>query len=211
MNRSRMITIFAIVILLILIAFPLIWRSSLKRQYKSKIFDISSAPHREAAVVFGAAVFRDGRLSSVLRDRMNTAIHLYLNGNVDKIIVSGDRRGDGYDEPGSMMVYAIKNGVDSDQIIPDYGGKRTYDTCYRAEKIFQLDSVILVTQEFHLPRALFTCNTLGLPAVGVAADQRSYRGASWYEIRETAASTIALLDVVRGQKPAALGAAAPIR
>ena len=211
MTGSRKAAVIIVLILLVLIMFPVIWRSALKRQYRSNIFDPKSAPQKEAAVVFGAAVFHNGRLSTVLRDRMNTAVQLYKNGKVERILVSGDRRNDGYDEPGSMMAYAINSGINPEHIIPDYGGKRTYDTCYRARENFDIGSAILVTQEFHLPRALFTCNRLGLPAVGVSADQRIYRAASWYEFRETAASTIALLDIVRGQKPVIIGAAAPIR
>ncbi|GMQ79358.1 MAG: ElyC/SanA/YdcF family protein [Anaerolineae bacterium] len=211
MSRHRRISVIITLLLLFLIIFPLIWRSSLKRQYGSRIFDVSEAPKRKTAVVFGAAVLSNGRLSSVLRDRMNTAIQLYLNGKVDNILVSGYLTGEGYDEPGAMMAYAIENGIEPDDLFADYGGKRTYDTCYRAGRIFELDSVILVTQAFHLPRALFTCNTLGVQAVGVSADQRAYRAASWYEIRETIASTVALMDVVRGQQPALLGPPMPIR
>jgi SanA protein len=142
---------------------------------------------------------------------MTTAIQLYLNGKVENILVSGDLTSEGYDEPGAMMAYAIENGVAPGNLFADYGGRRTYDTCYRAGTIFELDSVILVTQAYHLPRALFTCNKLGVKAVGVSADQRAYRAASWYEIRETIASTVALVDIIRGQQPAVLGPPMPIR
>ncbi len=211
MTRHRRIQVIIVLLLLILIIFPLIWLSSLKLQYMSQIFNVSAAPKRKTAVVFGAAVLRNGHLSSVLRDRMTTAIQLYLNGKVENILVSGDLTAEGYDEPGAMMAYALESGVDPGDLFADYGGRRTYDTCYRAGKIFELDSVILVTQAFHLPRALFTCNKLGVKAVGVSADQRAYRAASWYEIRETIASTVALVDIIRGQQPAVLGPPMPIR
>ena len=107
------------------------------------------------------------------------------------------------------MAYAIERGVPSEDLQPDFGGRRTYDTCYRAREIFQIDNAILVTQEFHLPRALFTCNLLGIEAVGVAADLRPYRGARWYEFRETAATLNALWDIIRQARPPVLGEPIP--
>jgi SanA protein len=110
-----------------------------------------------------------------------------------------------------MMAYAIQRGIPQADIQPDYAGLRTYDTCYRARYIFQVESAVLITQDFHLPRALFTCNALGVKAVGVTADRQQYRGARWYETRETAATLVALWDVVSGQKPAVLGDPIPIQ
>ncbi|MCP4425347.1 MAG: hypothetical protein GY803_12700, partial [Chloroflexi bacterium] len=158
-------------------------------------------PTNRVAIVFGAAVYGNERLSPILRDRMETAVTLYHNDKVQKILVSGDNRFENYDEPGAMMAYAIEQGVSPDDIQPDYAGRRTYDTCYRAKSVFQLDSAILVTQQFHLPRALFTCQRLGIDAVGVAADLRPYRDARWYEVRETWATAVALWDIMR-QLPA---------
>jgi SanA protein len=109
-----------------------------------------------------------------------------------------------------MMEYAIQRGVSPDDVQPDYGGRRTYDTCYRAREIFQLDSAILVTQEFHLPRALFTCRRLGIEAVGVMADLRPYRAARFYEVRETLATAVALWDTIRKLPAPVLGDPIPI-
>jgi SanA protein len=199
-----------IVLLLSLLLAPLVWRRSIQSYYAGRIHDASSVPAEQAAIVFGAAVYRNGRLSSVLRDRMDTAISLYQNGKVDKILVSGDNSEDNYNEPGAMMAYALERGIPEQDIQPDYGGRRTYDTCYRAQHIFLLDRAILVTQEFHLPRALFTCRQLGIEAVGVAADLRRYRGTRWYEFRETAATFVALWDVIRRDPPAILGDPIPL-
>lgn len=152
-------------------------------------------------MVFGAAVYANGRLSPVLRDRVDTAIDLYKAGKVGRILVSGDNRSANYDEPGAMMAYAIDQGVDPDHITADRAGHRTYDTCYRANHVFDIRNAVLVTQQFHLPRALLTCEGLGVAAVGVIADKRPYRGASWYEIRETGATLVALWDVVRREPP----------
>lgn len=193
-----------------LAALPFIWREAVKRYYRPRLHTISSAPPARVAIVFGAAVYGNGRLSTVLRDRMDTAIQLYEAGKAQKLLVSGDNRTADYDEPGAMMRYAVERGVPPEAIQPDYGGRRTYDTCYRAKHIFQVEAAILVTQEFHLPRALFTCERLGLAAVGVTADARPYRDANWYEMRETVATLAALWEVVRQSPPPVMGEPIPL-
>lgn len=184
---------------------PLIWRIGVQWVYGRSIYTVEDVPADDVAIVFGAAVYGNGRLSDILRDRMNTAVQLYQAGTVQKIIVSGDNRFEDYDEPTAMMEYAITQGVAPEDIQPDFAGRRTYDTCYRARDIFQLESAILVTQQFHLPRALFTCQQLGIEVVGVAADAQPYRDAGWYEIRETLATAVALWDVIRQQPAPVLG------
>lgn len=180
---------------------PFLWRNAVKLYYNRSIYDPSDVPQQKIAVVFGAAVYANGRLSPVLRDRVDTAIALYKSGRIDHILVSGDNRTPHYDEPGSMMAYAIDQGVDPEDITADRAGHRTYDTCYRASHVFDVTDAVLVTQAFHLPRALLTCEGLGIKAVGAVADQRSYRGARWYEIRETGATLVAAWDVVRREPP----------
>jgi SanA protein len=112
-----------------------------------------------------------------------------------------------------MMAYAIAQGVPAEDIQPDYAGRRTYDTCYRAKAIFQIESAVLVTQRFHLPRALFLCDQLGIKAVGVAADQRVYdpRSVAFSETREVPALVVALLDVIRRAPPPVLGEPIPLK
>jgi SanA protein len=178
--------------LLALLVAPLAWRRVVRAYYAQHIYAPASVPQKPVAIVFGAAVYGNGRLSTVLRDRMETAIILYQEGKVGKILVSGDNRFEEYNEPAAMTEYALQRGVPARDIQPDFGGQRTYDTCYRARNIFAVESALLVTQEFHLPRAIFTCRRLGLDAVGVSADLRPYRGARWYELRETAATLNAL-------------------
>jgi SanA protein len=165
---------------------------ALQRTYTSKT--IPAAP---AAIVFGAGLWRDGTPTTVLRDRIKTAAELYFAGKVQKILMSGDNSYLDYNEPGAMREYALNLGVPETAIVLDYAGRRTYDTCYRARAIFGLREVILVTQSFHLPRALYTCNLLGLKAVGVASDLRDYNRGSWlyWNLRELPASLTALLDV----------------
>lgn len=198
-----------ILLLLLVATSPLLWRAAVKGYYQAHIYTPATAPAEPVAIVFGAAVYGD-RLSGVLRDRMDTAIRLYQAGVVQKILVSGDNRSANYDEPGAMMAYAVARGVPAADIQPDYAGWRTYDTCYRARHIFQVEAAVLVTQAFHLPRALFTCRGLGLDVVGVTADLRPYRAARWYEVRETGATLVALWDVLRQAPPPILGDPIPI-
>ena len=190
-----------ILVLLVILLLPLLWRQLVRQVYTGSIYTQASAPQVDAAIVFGAAVYADGRLSSVLRDRMDTAIDLYTSGKVNRILVSGDNQADHYDEPGAMKAYAVARGVPESAVEPDQAGLRTYDTCYRAREIFGIEQAVLVTQTFHLPRALFTCRGLGLSAIGVSADQRPYRAARWYEVREIAATLRAAWDVVRREPP----------
>lgn len=164
----------------------------------SRIYSESSQiPARRAAVVFGAGLQRDGTPSPVLRDRVAAAVQLYQSGKVEKILMSGDNRFIDYNEPGAMFNYAVELGMPAEDIVLDYAGRRTYDTCYRARAIFNLNEVILVTQTYHLPRALFTCNNLGLPSIGFSADLRVYRKSSlWiWNLREVPATFVALVDV----------------
>jgi len=179
------------------------------RNYRYAMEDV---PARGAAIVFGAGLWRDGTPSPVLRDRVATAAELYFMGKVRKILLSGDNRFVYYNEPASMHEYALSLGVPEDALVLDYAGRRTYDTCYRARVIFGLEQAILVTQGFHLSRALYTCNALGLDAVGVEADQRNYRPSSmlYWNAREMIATVSALWDVHVAHPVPVLGEPEPI-
>jgi SanA protein len=131
--------------------------------------DPANVPPHRTAVVFGAGLLWDGRLSPLLRERVETAADLYLAGKVEKILMSGDNRFVNYNEPAAMQEYALRLGVPDNAIVLDYAGRRTYDTCYRALAIFGVEDAILVTQDYHLSRAIYTCRTLGINATGVAA------------------------------------------
>lgn len=207
---KRKLLIYGSLIGLAVVLSPFVWRKGLQWVYGRSIYTVEDVPADQVAIVFGAAVYGNGRLSPVLRDRMDTAVQLYLDGTVQKIIVSGDNRFEDYDEPTAMMEYAIAQGVAPEDIQPDFAGRRTYDTCYRAREIFQLESAILVTQHFHMPRALFTCQQLGVEVVGVTSDPQPYLDARWYEVRETVATAVALWDVVREQPAPILGDPIPI-
>jgi SanA protein len=178
----------------------------------NRVFKLENAPKARVAVVFGAGLQRDGTPSPVLRDRVETAADLYFTGKVEKILMSGDNQTIYHNEPGSMADYALKLGVPAEAIVLDYAGRRTYDTCYRAKEIFGVTDVLLVTQTFHLARALFTCQALGLNASGVRADRREYLKSSLlsWEARELPAALVAAWDVWVAHPEPVLGNKEPI-
>jgi len=124
--------------------------------------------------------------------------------------MSGDNRFVQYNEPAAMQKLAVELGVPVEDIVLDYAGRRTYDTCYRAQEIFGLEEAILITNEFHLPRALYTCNALGITSVGIASDKRSYIGESSWAAREFIASIVAWIDVSVTHPEPILGVKEPI-
>ncbi len=196
----------------VLAASPFLWQEWVNARSAPKIYTVEDAPSARVAVVFGARVYPSGRLSAMLMDRVETAVQLYHDGKVEKLLLSGDNSSPYYNEPDAMAAYALGRGVPAENIQTDYAGLRTYDTCYRAQAIFGLEDAILVTQRFHLPRALFTCEQLGLDVNGVAADQRDYhpRSIAWSEMREVPATVMALVDVIRRQPPMFLGDPIPL-
>ena len=202
-----MIFQFILILIVLLVAAP---RFFMVQGAKDRTHKIDTVPNSQAAIVFGAGLNADGTPTTVLRDRVETAAQLYQNGKIEKILMSGDNRFVNYNEPGAMKAYAIQLGIPDDDLILDYAGRRTYDTCFRAKDIFQLSEAILVTQDFHLPRALFTCNSLGLNAWGVSADMRSYRDSGYWNIREIPASLIAFIQVYITQPEPVLGDQEPI-
>jgi SanA protein len=135
---------------------------------------------------------------------------LYRAGKVRKLLMTGDNRQVEYNEPGHMREYALELGVPDADIVLDYAGRRTYDSCYRARHIFGVDAAILVTQAYHLDRALFTANGLGIDAVGVAADRRDYAFITQYWWREMLATGLAAVEVYITHPEPVLGDPLPI-
>lgn len=150
-----------------------------------------SAPSAPVAIVYGAGIRRDGGPSAVLRDRMDAAIDLYHAGKVQTLLLSGATL-----EPTAMQGYALSEGVAAEDLLLDEGGLRTYDTCYRAANVYGVHHAILVTNRFHLPRALYLCNQFGVQVEGVYAEESRYwRGALVvWNIRETLATVVALWE-----------------
>ncbi len=156
--------------------------------------DIDQIPRHKVAVVFGAGVFNN-LPSPVLYDRILAGTELYKAGKISKLLMSGDNRLLGYNEPEVMRRTALQMGVPDADIVLDYAGRSTYETCYRAQAIFDLDSVVLVTQRFHLDRAMMICEQLGIDAIGFVADRRPYRGMWFNHTREVLATMKAMWDV----------------
>ncbi len=177
-----------------------------------KIFPAGEVPSRPVAIVFGAGLWRNGTATPVLEDRVTEAADLYFAGKVKKLLMSGDNRFVDYNEPAVMRELALSLGVPDEAIVLDYAGRRTYDTCYRAREIFGVTEAVLVTQAFHLPRALYTCSRLGVDAVGVDADLRVYRLSSVivWNTRELLATLAAVWDVNIGHPLPVLGNKEPI-
>ena len=176
----------------------------------NQTYQAEDVPPTRAAIVFGAGLTASGAPTAVLKDRVTTAVDLYQAGKVEKILMSGDNSYIHYNEPGAMKSYALELGMPEEDIVLDYAGRRTYDTCYRAGEIFQLDQAILVTQKFHLSRALYTCNALGVESVGVESDLRPYRDQEFWKIREIAASLVAFIQVHLTRPEPILGDQEPI-
>ncbi len=179
---------------------------------RSRSFSATAVPPAPVAIVFGAGLNRDGSPSPVLRDRVTVAANLYFAGKVKKLLLSGDNRFTYYNEPGAMRQFAIQLGVPDKDIVQDFAGRSTYDTCYRAKYIFGVSNAILVTQAYHLPRALFLCNALGVQASGVPADLRQYQRLAYFTwvLRELPATLAAMWDVGIAHPVPVLGSPEPI-
>lgn len=159
-----------------------------------------SAVEADCALVLGAAV-RRGRPTDVLKDRLDESLALYRAGRVRKILVSGDHHTAEYDEPNTMRRYLEAAGVPPADIFMDHAGLDTYSSVWRAKHVFGARRVIVVTQQFHLSRAVWCSRALGMEAEGVAADRHLYRGIAWLHLRELASRTKALVDVTRRRAP----------
>lgn len=152
------------------------------------IYSAQDVPGADAILILGAYVLPDGTLSLMLRDRVTTGYELYENSKAPKIIVSGDHGRQDYDEVNTMKDFIKNKGVAGEDIFMDHAGFSTYESLYRARDIFQAKKVIIVTQQYHLLRAVFIARELGLEAYGVASDRHDYgQIMAVYEAREMAA------------------------
>jgi SanA protein len=155
----------------------------------------------DCALVLGAGVRDDGSPSDVLRDRLDEALALYRAGRVKRILVSGDHQTRDYDEPNAMRLYLEANGVAPEAVFMDHAGLDTYSSMWRARHVFGASRIVVVTQQFHLARAVWCARSLGMQAEGSAADRHLYRGIAWLQAREVVSRTKALVDVTVGRTP----------
>ena len=163
----------------------------------------------DCILVLGAGVWGD-KPSPMLEDRLLEGIKLYEEGVSPKIMMTGDNGTNGYDEVNVMKNYAKEKGVPSEDIFMDHAGFSTYESVYRAKAIFEVERVVIVTQEYHLHRALYIANQLGLEAYGVPSDPRQYVGALYREVREILARNKDFVQSIFKPKPTYLGEVIPI-
>ncbi len=163
---------------------------------------VDDVPAQPVALVLGAEVYADGRPSRYLRARLDVARELFAAGKIDAILVSGDGTPH-YDETGGMRNYLIAHGVPADRIAGDYAGFDTYDSCVRAKRVFGATNVILVSQTYHLPRALTICRATGLDAWGVGDDtvRSSQEMWSYGTLRELGANLKMVWDLLSRRQP----------
>ena len=171
--------------------------------------DYSNLKDIDCIIILGAGIWGDSP-SPMLQDRLLQGIDLYKKGISSKIIMSGDHGREEYDEVNVMKKYAIDNGVPSEDIFMDHAGFSSYESIYRAKEIFGVEKVVIVTQKYHLYRALHIANSLGLEAYGVGADPRQYVGAMYREIREILARNKDFIKCLFKPEPTYLGESIPV-
>lgn len=164
----------------------------------------------QCILVLGCAVWEDNQPSPMLRDRLDTAIELYNKGAAPKLLLSGDNSVKDYSEPDCMLAYTLEHGVPAEDIFLDFAGFSTYESVYRARAVFKVDRVIIVTQKYHLYRALKACDALGITARGIASNQRKYAGRFFREAREILARDKDLIKGLIKAKPTFLGDEIPV-
>ena len=164
----------------------------------------------DCIVVFGCQVRGDGTPSHMLEDRLKRAVSLYNLGAAPKLLMSGDHGTPEYDEVDAMKRYAVEAGVPSSDVFMDHAGFSTYETIYRAKEIFCAKKIILVTQQYHLYRAMYIAQAMDMEVYGVAADYREYSGQFSRDIREVLARVKDFGMTIFWPKPTYLGEAIPI-
>ncbi|MFC3741224.1 SanA/YdcF family protein [Paractinoplanes deccanensis] len=206
-RHARRLTIAGLVVAVLGAAVILTGELWVRGQARGHVYSEASVPAAPVAIVLGAEVYADGSPSPFLAARLDIARRLYETGKVKAILVSGDHGRWEYDEPGSMQVYLIAHGVPATSIALDYAGFDTYDSCARAKRIFGVTEATIVTQTYHLDRAIALCRTQGIETNGVGDDSVKVYKAPWRNsvIRERGAIVKAVADVLSHRDPVFLG------
>ena len=206
MKKKIIITIIIIVLIASLIPLSINFYvvGSTKKQINNEIKE-----EVDCILVLGAGIWGE-KPSPMLQDRLDTAIKLYKDGVSNKIIMTGDHGTKEYDEVNIMKDYAINQGVPSEDIFMDHAGFSTYESIYRARDIFKVKKMVIVTQEYHLYRALYIANSLGVKSYGVNSDPRKYAGQMYRELREILARNKDFIYGIVKPKPTYLGKEIPV-
>lgn len=199
------ISIIAIISIILIINFYV--KATTKKQIISETE--ANIENVDCILVLGAGIWGD-KPSPMLEDRLLQAISLYNNGISSKIIMSGDHGKKDYDEVNIMKQFAIEKGVSSEDIFMDHAGFSSYESIYRAKEIFKAKKIIIVTQKYHLYRAIYIANQLGIEVYGVGSDPRQYVGATYREIREILARNKDFVKCIFKPEPTYLGETIPV-
>lgn len=196
--------LFAAVILIITTSYGVIHVKSRGYIYG----EVEKLPQAQVAVILGAAILRSGDLSPVLRHRADMAIQIYTAGKVDKILVTGDNSTLAHNEVNPVRKYLLKNNIPEEDVFLDHAGFDTYSSMYRARDVFKAEKIIVVSQGFHLPRAVYIARMLGVDAYGMKADNGTYLFKN--DIRELGADVKAVFNLLFHRLPKYLGDEIPI-
>lgn len=191
-----------------LTAFVTIINIHVKSSSKDSIIMVSQASNLsdvDCILVLGCGVKSNGEPSDMLRDRLDMALELYNSGVTTKILMSGDHSKDNYDEVNTMKNYVVEKGVPSENVFMDHAGLSTYESIYRAKEIFEVEKCVIVTQKYHLYRALYLAEKFDIIALGVSADYHTYSGQSARDFREVLARIKDWFNVLLKPQPTYLG------
>jgi len=212
MKKLIKFDIFLVAVVIIFLVLVLIINTYVKTSTQAQILTnetYTKLENIDCIIVLGAGIWGD-KPSPMLEDRLLEAIKLYNNKVSSKIIMSGDHGRKEYDEVNIMKNFAIENGIQSEHIFMDHAGFSTYESLYRAKEVFEAKKVVIVTQKYHLYRALYIANQLGIEAYGVNSDPRRYVGEAYRELREILARNKDFFSCIFKPKPKYLGEAIPV-
>ena len=200
--------IIAVILLIVFLSINFYVKASTKKQIINDS-NYTNLKDIDCIIILGAGIWGD-KPSPMLEDRLLEGINLYNNNVSNKIIMSGDHGRKEYDEVNIMKKYAIEKGIPSENIFMDHAGFSTYESIYRAKEIFEAKKVVIVTQKYHLYRALYIANQLGLEAYGVGADPRRYVGETYRKVREILARNKDFVKCIFKPEPTYLGDTIPV-
>ena len=180
---------------------------------RDRVLSLAEGPPGEVdcILVLGCGVYADGSPTPMLRDRLTRGVELYQAGWGDRLLLSGDNRSVYYNELATMYQVSRDLGAPGEAIVLDYAGLSTYDSLYRARDIFGVERLVIVTQDYHLSRALYLARALGLEAWGVAADGQNYPGQTMRDVREILARDKDFLWAILQPEAAILGDPEPLK